>query len=135
MLVILGLFYLCEHDPVQNAFRHVFVSERNEDTSYSLPHRERPNVQPVEEPFSENDGHPSWFSVENAQFHSAILIAGSQGYQNYRHQADLCHAFQVLKSRGIPEDQIITFVFNDIAHNPQNPYPGQIFNRPGTKPK
>ena len=25
----------------------------------------------------------------------AVLIAGSDGYFNYRHQADVCHAFQV----------------------------------------
>lgn len=130
-LCILGLFYLCAQDPVEKAFHHVFVSERNEGTSFSLPQRERPNMQPEEKPLLEYDGHLSWFSVQNAQFHSAILIAGSQGFRNYRHQADLCHAFQILKSGGIPVDQIITFVFDDIAHNPENPYPGQIFNRPG----
>ena len=25
----------------------------------------------------------------------AVLVAGSQGYFNYRHQADVCHAYQV----------------------------------------
>jgi legumain len=26
----------------------------------------------------------------------ALLVAGSNGYDNYRHQADICHAYQVL---------------------------------------
>lgn len=25
--------------------------------------------------------------------HWAVLVAGSQGYDNYRHQADICHAY------------------------------------------
>lgn len=29
--------------------------------------------------------------------HFAILIAGSRGYWNYRHQADVCHAQKLLK--------------------------------------
>ena len=26
----------------------------------------------------------------------AVLIAGSNGYDNYRHQADICHAYNIL---------------------------------------
>ena len=33
----------------------------------------------------------------------AVLVAGSQGWDNYRHQADVCHAFHLLRSRGVPE--------------------------------
>lgn len=25
--------------------------------------------------------------------HWAVLVAGSSGYSNYRHQADICHAY------------------------------------------
>ena len=28
----------------------------------------------------------------------AVLVAGSQGYFNYRHQADVCHSYQVKPS-------------------------------------
>ena len=28
----------------------------------------------------------------------AVLVAGSQGYFNYRHQADVCHSYQVKSS-------------------------------------
>ena len=36
--------------------------------------------------------------------HWAVLVAGSSGYGNYRHQADICHAYQIMKKNGIPED-------------------------------
>jgi len=60
----------------------------------------------------------------------AVLIAGSDGYFNYRHQADVCHAYQILKGHGIPDDRIIVFMQDDIANNQENPKPGKLFNRP-----
>ena len=38
--------------------------------------------------------------------HWALLVAGSSGWGNYRHQSD-------------------------VAHDPQNPFPGKLYNRPG----
>ncbi|KAF4668437.1 hypothetical protein FOL46_002013, partial [Perkinsus olseni] len=66
---------------------------------------------------------------------SEVLIAGSRGYDNYRHQAGLCHAYQILKRNGIPEDQIITLSYNDVVNSWRNPYRGKLFNKPtGTAP-
>jgi len=62
--------------------------------------------------------------------HWAVLVAGSSGYGNYRHQADVCHAYQVVKSHGIPEENIIVMAYDDIANNSRNPFPGQLFNQP-----
>ena len=39
-----------------------------------------------------------------------VLAAGSDGYYNYRHQADVCHAYQVLKAHGVPDENIIVFM-------------------------
>ncbi|CAH8468748.1 unnamed protein product [Schistosoma turkestanicum] len=58
----------------------------------------------------------------------AVLVAGSNGYFNYRHQADVCHAYHVLRSKGIKPEHIITMMYDDIAHNPENPFKGKIFN-------
>uniref|UniRef100_A0A1I7Z7Y5 Vacuolar-processing enzyme n=1 Tax=Steinernema glaseri TaxID=37863 RepID=A0A1I7Z7Y5_9BILA len=63
----------------------------------------------------------------------ALLIAGSNGYGNYRHQADVCHAYQILRKHGIPADHIVTLMFDDIAHSAENPFPGRIFNSPQRK--
>ncbi|KAL8171125.1 hypothetical protein V2J09_022929 [Rumex salicifolius] len=60
----------------------------------------------------------------------AVLVAGSNGYGNYRHQADICHAYQILKKGGLKDENIIVFMYDDIAHNPENPRKGVIINSP-----
>ena len=65
-----------------------------------------------------------------ASDHWAVIVAGSNGFYNYRHQADTCHAYQIMKDNGIPEDQIIHLSYDDVANSRQNPFPGQLFNKP-----
>ena len=66
----------------------------------------------------------------------AVLVAGSNGWWNYRHQADVCHAYQILKENGFPEERIITMRYDDIPDNYANPLPGTfqlsqlVFSRP-----
>ncbi|XP_021907670.1 vacuolar-processing enzyme-like [Carica papaya] len=60
----------------------------------------------------------------------AVLIAGSSGFWNYRHQADVCHAYQLLKNGGLKDENIIVFMYDDIAFNEENPRPGIIINSP-----
>lgn len=52
---------------------------------------------------------------------------------NYRHQADACHAYQVAKSNGVPEENIILMMQDDVANDEMNPFPGKLFNRPTEK--
>lgn len=47
----------------------------------------------------------------------ALLVAGSNGWFNYRHQADVCHAYQILHNHGIPDSNIVVMMFDDIAEN------------------
>ncbi|CAG5120652.1 unnamed protein product, partial [Candidula unifasciata] len=61
----------------------------------------------------------------------ALLVAGSNTYDNYRHQADICHAYHIVSSHGIPDERIVVMMYDDIANNPDNPFPGNIINRPG----
>ncbi|CAF0956317.1 unnamed protein product [Adineta steineri] len=60
----------------------------------------------------------------------AVVVAGSNGYYNYRHQADACHAYQILHKNGIPDSNIIVMMYDDIAQNTQNPTKGVIINHP-----
>lgn len=60
----------------------------------------------------------------------AILIAGSNTWYNYRHQADVYHAYQVLIKKGFSKDRILTFAYDDIAKASQNLFPGKVFNKP-----
>ena len=62
--------------------------------------------------------------------HWAVIMAGSNTYGNYRHQADACHAYQIVKKNGVPESNIIMLAYDDIANNSENPFPGKIFNKP-----
>ena len=69
----------------------------------------------------------------------AVLIAGSNGWSNYRHQADIAHAYTILTEGGISKENIITMMYDDVAHAWRNKFKGQLFNRPdaddGTAPK
>ncbi|KAK4382559.1 Vacuolar-processing enzyme [Sesamum angolense] len=60
----------------------------------------------------------------------AVLVAGSNGFGNYRHQADVCHAYQILKKGGLRDENIIVFMYDDIAMNELNPRKGVIINHP-----
>lgn len=62
--------------------------------------------------------------------HWAVLVAGSNTYSNYRHQADICHAYQILHNNGIPDEQIVVMMYDDIADSRSNPKKGTIINHP-----
>ncbi|KAI6212388.1 Legumain 1 [Aphelenchoides besseyi] len=64
-----------------------------------------------------------------AEIH-AVLVAGSNGWWNYRHQSDVFHAYQLLTTHGVKPENIITFAYDDIAGNYRNPFKGQVFNHP-----
>lgn len=57
----------------------------------------------------------------------ALLIAGSSGWDNYRHQADVLEMYQLLKANGIADDHILLIAEDDIARNEKNPFPGNIY--------
>lgn len=60
----------------------------------------------------------------------AVLVAGSSGYGNYRHQSDICHAYQVALKNGVDPDKIITMIYNDVANDSENPFAGKLYNKP-----
>ena len=60
-----------------------------------------------------------------------LLVAGSSGYTNYRHQADVCHAYQAVHGRGVPKEQIIVMIFDDVAKSFFNTRKGALYNEPG----
>jgi len=60
----------------------------------------------------------------------AVLVAGSNTYSNYRHQADVFHAYQSLISSGFDSEKIITMAYDDIANSTSNPFKGKVYNKP-----
>ncbi len=61
----------------------------------------------------------------------ALLVAGSKGWGNYRHQADVLAMYQILKSHGYTDDRIVLVMEDDIAHHSRNPQPGVVQVQPG----
>ncbi|XP_078262908.1 legumain [Rhinoraja longicauda] len=68
--------------------------------------------------------------LENGGHHWVVLVAGSNGWYNYRHQADVCHAYQIVHQHGVPDDRIIVMMFDDLAQSNENPTKGIIINQP-----
>lgn len=45
-------------------------------------------------------------------------------------QADVCHAYQILKKGGLKEENIVVLMYDDIAMHELNPRRGTIINHP-----
>ena len=52
------------------------------------------------------------FAISSSKY--AVLIAGSNGYENYRHQADICHAYNILSEGAKNDENIILMTYDDI---------------------
>lgn len=60
----------------------------------------------------------------------ALLVAGSSGWNNYRHQADVLNMYRILKRNGYDDEHIVLVMEDDIAHHAKNPNKGVIKVRP-----
>ena len=56
----------------------------------------------------------------------AVLVQGSNGMNNYRHQADVLSVYQLLRQGGFDDDHIILILDGALANDPQNDEPGII---------
>ena len=56
----------------------------------------------------------------------AVLVQGSNGFSNYRHQADVLSIYQSLRRGGYPDDHIILILDKKMASDPRNPEPGVV---------
>ncbi|KER19486.1 hypothetical protein T265_11756 [Opisthorchis viverrini] len=68
-------------------------------------------------------GIHNWSSLfnNNPSKNWVVLAAGSKSWGNYRHQADVYHAYQLVRKNNVPPENIITFAYDDIANNPSSP--------------
>lgn len=63
----------------------------------------------------------------------AVLVQGSSGWSNYRHQADVLSVYQMLKKNGFDDDHIILVIDKSLASNSKNSEPGVIRAEDGGK--
>ena len=61
----------------------------------------------------------------------AVIIGGSDGYGNYRHQANIAHQYHQYLDYGVKPEHIIVFDWDDAARSERNPFPGKLYNLPG----
>lgn len=58
----------------------------------------------------------------------AVLVSTSRFWFNYRHLANTLSLYRTVKRLGIPDNQIILMLPDDMACNPRNSFPGAVFN-------
>ena len=61
----------------------------------------------------------------------AVIIAGSNGYSNYRHQSNIAHQYHQYLEFGVKPEHIIVFDYDDVVNHKNNPFPGKLYNLPG----
>ncbi len=84
-------------------------------------------VQNTEEEFAksaENKDAAIQYPALTDQY--AVLVQGSHGWNNYRHQADVLSMYQLLRKNGFDDDHIILIIDKALATDPKNPEPGII---------
>ena len=70
--------------------------------------------------------HDSQLSYPALDDRWALLIAASNGWSNYRFQADVFAMYQLLRRHGYQDDHIVLICENDVANHSNNPYPGVL---------
>ncbi len=63
----------------------------------------------------------------------AVLVQGSNGWENYRHEADVLSIYQMLKANGYSDDHIILITADDCANAPENKDAGAVRTDPSGK--
>jgi len=61
----------------------------------------------------------------------AVITVGSEGWSNYRHQADGCRAYQILRKGGIKKENIVMLSYDDIPNASENPLKGSLYSKYG----
>lgn len=57
----------------------------------------------------------------------AVVVSPSTTWENYRHQADALAMYQLLKQHGYDDDHIVLIVEDNLADDPRNPFPGEVY--------
>ena len=61
----------------------------------------------------------------------AVLVAGSSGMPNYRHQADVCHSYHLLVDKfTVYGAHVTVMMYDDVAWSIFNPLIGRLHNEP-----
>uniref|UniRef100_A0A5S6R2V4 GPI-anchor transamidase n=1 Tax=Trichuris muris TaxID=70415 RepID=A0A5S6R2V4_TRIMR len=71
---------------------------------------------------------PSDFYPSKHTNNWAVLVCTSRFWFNYRHVANVLSMYHSVKRLGVPDNQIILMLADDMPCNPRNPRPGTVYN-------
>lgn len=77
------------------------------------------------------DDNPTEYVYPNVHQNWALLVAGSDSWSDYRHQADVLAMYWTLRRHGYDDDHIILIEEDNLADNIQNYYGGNVHNEVG----
>lgn len=95
---------------------------------------QEPVQEPIQEPVQESSDENVVYVAERFVRESvhtnnwAVIASTSLFWFNYRHMANVLSIYRTVRRLGIPDDQIIVMLPDEIACNPRNPYVGSVFN-------
>ena len=72
------------------------------------------------------DGNGKEINYPELKDNYAVLVAASEGWKNYRHQADVLGFYHYLKGHGYDDDHIILIMADDIVNNEKNLLQGVV---------
>jgi len=72
----------------------------------------------------------SYTAPEKRTDFKAVIVGPSQGWKNYRHQADALTIYTLLRQNGVSDDDIILMTYDDVPTVSENPLKGDIHNVP-----
>uniref|UniRef100_UPI003216CB86 C13 family peptidase n=1 Tax=uncultured Draconibacterium sp. TaxID=1573823 RepID=UPI003216CB86 len=75
----------------------------------------------------------TWPVLPVKEGNHAFLMACSSGWNNYRHQADVLHTYQLLKKNGFDDEHIVLIMADDLAFSESNALAGVVRNQPEGK--
>lgn len=62
----------------------------------------------------------------------AVIVSTSRYWHNYRHSANALSFYHLCRQNGIPDDNILLFLADNVACSPRNVIPGTIYNNKST---
>ena len=91
-------------------------------------------VENAEEKFdSQYGGATAAITYPTLSDQYAVLVQGSNGWSNYRHEADVLSIYQMLKRNGYDDDHIILITADDCANASENTDRGAVRTDPNGK--
>ncbi|KAJ2158451.1 glycosylphosphatidylinositol anchor biosynthesis [Coemansia sp. RSA 552] len=79
---------------------------------------------------SQEEKIAQFLETDNHTNNWAVLVCTSRFWFNYRHMANTLSMYRTVKRMGIPDSHIILMLADDVACNPRNCFPAEVYDHP-----